>query len=77
MLTMMYLPDRKRFLQLVSQSRGDVVLHLPDNSRLSLKQDPTAQRLLQVMDPGQDGLQITLTNPTDTTAFMRYMLEAT
>ena len=76
MLTMLYLPDRSRFLGLVARSRGDVVLHLPDNSRLSLKEDPSARRLLQVMDPGREGLRITLTDPADTSEFMRYMLEA-
>ncbi len=70
------IPDAGRFLDLVEQSHGGVTLHLPDGNQLNLKQSHTAQQLFQIMHPGEAGLQISLSNPTDTAAFIRYMMEA-
>lgn len=70
------IPDTNRFLDLVGKSRGDVTLHLSDGSQVELKQARTAQQLLRIVDPGQSGLDIRLSNPADTLDFIQYMMEA-
>ena len=70
------IPDAGDFISLVKKSRGEVMLYLPDGSRLDLKQSHAAQQLFQVMSPGQPGLHIGLSNPADTPAFIQYMMEA-
>lgn len=70
------IPDTNRFLDLVGKSRGDVTLHLPDGSQVELKQNHTAQKLLQIMHPGRSGLDIHLSNSADTLDFIQYMMEA-
>lgn len=70
------IPDTEGFLDLVQESRGDVTLRLPGGDQLDLKQDRDAQQFFQMMHPGQSGLQISLSNPADAPAFIRYMMEA-
>ena len=42
-----------------------------------LKKDTTARSMLQMMDTApKKGFDITVTDPTDVTGFLRYMLEA-
>lgn len=77
MLKILIMPNVEKFLSLVKQSCGDVLLHLPDGSQCSLKRDHTAQQMLQVMRPGQDGLSISFSNPGDAPAFLRYLVEVT
>ena len=76
MFKIMIMPNAEKFLSLVKQSCGDVLLHLPDGSQCSLKQDHTARQLFRVMQPGQDGISISFSNPSDTPTFLRYMMEA-
>lgn len=76
MFKIMMIPNTEKFLSLVNQSRGDVLLHLPDGGRCSLKQDHTARQILRTMRPGQDGISISFSNRGDIPAFMRYMMEA-
>ena len=76
MFKIMMLPDSENFLNVVERSRGQVLLHLPDNTRCDLKRDHTARQLLRAMHPGQEGLCIRLTNPSDLSGFVRYMMEA-
>lgn len=76
MIQILLMPDAEKFLSLVRQSCGDVLLHLPDGSRCSLKQDHTARQMLRTMQPGQGGISISISNPADTPAFLRYMMEA-
>lgn len=70
------IPDTGSFLNLVRRSQGDVILHLPDGNKLNLKQNHTAQQVLQILCPGQSGLQISLSSSADAPAFIRYMMEA-
>lgn len=75
-MTIFSIPDTGDFFDLIKQSHGDVTLHLPDGYRLNLKQSDTAQQLFQIMCPKDAGLHISLSNPTDAPAFIRYMMEA-
>ena len=69
--------DKDRFMQQVAASRGSVLLHLANGETCDLKKDTTARSMLQMMDTApKKGFDITVTDPTDVTGFLRYMLEA-
>lgn len=68
------IPNMERFLNLVARSRGKVLLHLPDNTRYDLKEDGAVRQLFQTMQPGRDGVRITLSDPGDIPAFINYMI---
>lgn len=74
MLKIIAMPNAEKFLSLIRQCCGDVLLHLPDGSRCSLKQDHTAQQLLRSMRPGQDGISISLSDPGDAFTLVKYMI---
>ena len=74
MFKIMMLPDSENFLNVVERSRGQVLLHLPDNTRCDLKRDNTARQLLRAMRPGQEGLCISLSDARDVPAFLDYMI---
>lgn len=76
MFKILLIPNTEKFLSLVKQSCGDVLLHLPDGSQCSLKQNHTAQQMLRTMQPGRDGISISFSNPGDAPTFLRYMMEA-
>lgn len=74
MFKIMMLPDADHFLNVVEHSRGQVLLHLPDNTRCDLKRDNTARQLLRAMRPGREGLCISLSDARDVPAFLDYMI---
>lgn len=76
MMTIFMIPDPEKFMKVVFQSRGEVLLHLPDGSCCDLKRSIVAGQLLRVMEPGREGLRISLTDQGDLPAFARYMSEA-
>ena len=55
MFQIMMLPDADNFLKVVEGSYGQVLLHLPDDTRCDLKRDHTARQMLRVMRPTQEG----------------------
>lgn len=75
MFKILFIPNAETFLSLISRSRGDVLLHLPDGSRCSLKRDHTAQQMLQVTQPGRNGISISFSDPGDAPAFFQYLVE--
>ena len=70
------MPNPEKFLSLVRQSCGNVLLHLPDGRQCDLKRDHTAQQMLRTMELSRDGLSISFSDPDDTPAFIKYMMEA-
>ena len=68
--------DKDRFMRQVSASRGSVLLHLDNGKTCDLKKDDTASSLMRMMDAPRKGFDITVTDPSDVTGFLRYMLEA-
>lgn len=75
MFQIMLMPNAEKFLSLVQQSRGDVLLHLPDGSLCSLKGDHTAAQMLRSMRLGRGGVSISVSDPGDAPMFLRYMME--
>lgn len=76
MLKIHLMPNAEKFLALVRQSCGDVLLHLPDGSLCSLKQNRTARQMFRAMQPGRDGISISFSNPGDVPAFLTYLIGA-
>lgn len=74
MFKIMMLPDTENFFRVVEQSRGQVLLHLPDNTSCDLKRDNTARQLLRFLKPDRDGLCISLSDARDVPAFLDYMI---
>lgn len=74
-MTLFFIPDAEKFLNLVEKSRGNVMLHLPDGSQTDLKESRDARQILQMTLPGRAGLRISLSDPEDTPAFIQYMME--
>lgn len=64
MFQFMLMPNTETFLSLVNQSRGDILLHLPDGNECSLKRDRTAQQMFRTMQPGKDGISISFSSPS-------------
>lgn len=75
-IKILIVPNAEKFLSLAKQSCGDVLLHLPDGSQRSLKRDHIAQQMFRAMQPGQDGISVSFSDPGDAPAFLRYMMEA-
>ena len=74
MFQIMMLPDADNFLKVVEGSYGQVLLHLPDDTRCDLKRDHTARQMLRAMRPGPEGLCISLSDARDVPAFLDYMI---
>lgn len=74
MFKIMMMPDAENFLGVVERSYGQVLLHLPDDSRCDLKRDHTARQLLRTMRPGREGLCVSLSDARDVPAFLDYMI---
>jgi len=74
MFQIMMLPDADNFLKVVEGSYGQVLLHLPDDTRCDLKRDHTARQLLRAMRPREEGLCISLSDARDVPAFLDYMI---
>lgn len=76
MLKILLIPNTDRFLEKVNSCSGDVVLHLPDQSTCSLKNDRIAAQMLRMMDVNKNGLTLSLTNPSDYSIMLNYMVGA-
>jgi hypothetical protein len=75
MIKFLSIPNPDKLLSIVDGSRGNVYLRLPDGNQCDLKREPLARQLLRTMVPGKDGVQLSLSNPDDIPAFLRYMVE--
>lgn len=76
-IKLLKLPNVDKFLNLVAQSRGDVLLQLPDGNLCDLRRDHTAREMLRILRPGREGISIHVSDPSDAPSFLRYMMEVT
>lgn len=76
MIKLLLIPDADRFLEKVNSCNGDVVLHLPDDSTCSLKNDHVAAQMVRMMNISKDGLRLSLTDPADLPILFNYMVNA-
>ena len=70
-----FIQDTEKFINMVENSRGDVIVNLPNGSHINLKQSRTAKQLFKIMNPGHSGLNISLSDSDDVPVFLRYMME--
>ena len=76
MLKILMIPNTESFLEKVNSCNGDVVLHLPDESTCSLKNNHIATQMLRLMDVNKNGLTLSLTDPADVSIMLNYMVNA-
>ena len=76
MLKILMIPNTDKFLEKVNSCNGDVVLHLPDESTCSLKNNHIATQMLRLMDVNKNGLTLSLTDPADMSIMLNYMVNA-
>lgn len=74
MFKILKMPDANRFLKIVEQSHGQVLVQLPDGSQCDLKQDHVAKEIVRTMQPREDGICIDLSDKRDLPAFVRYLV---
>ena len=68
--------DKNRFMKQVAASRGSIILHLDNGTTCDLTKDREASAIFQTMDAPKKGFSISVSDPSDVTGFLRYMLEA-
>ena len=71
-----WIPNTRVLLELAAASCGEVFLNLPDGSRADLKRDGAVRQLLRMLQPGEEGLRLSLSDRGDVASFMRYLSEA-
>ena len=76
MLKILMIPNTDKFLEKVNSCNGDVVLHLPDESTCSLKNNHIATQMRRLMDVNKNGLTLSLTDPADVSIMLNYMVNA-
>ena len=80
MFKIQLVPNMDRFLKVVEQCRGDVILSLPPRTSCSLKTNDAARQLLRTLAGGQGrlnaGIDIRLSDKRDFPAILRHMMEA-
>lgn len=75
-LKIRYVPNTFDFIQEIRQSQGTVWAKLSDGSLCSLKQEPAAMSLLQLLSPGPEGLELFLSDSSDFSRFFHYLLNS-
>lgn len=76
MFTFTNIPNMDAFLKVVEESRGQVQLHLPNQSVCELKGSDLSQQISRSLRSAGVPLRISLSDPQDTPSFLRYMMEA-
>lgn len=71
-----WIPNTHALLELAAASCGEVFLNLPDGSRADLKRDGAVRQLLRMLQPGEEGLRLSLSDRGDVASLMRYLSEA-
>lgn len=76
MLRIMLISDMEKFLEKVLKCRGDVLLHLTNDTVCNLKTDSTAMEVLKLFKVNGNELCLTLTDPRDYAIMVEYMMHA-
>lgn len=76
MIEITMLADPERFLSVINNSHGDVILQLPDESRINLKESKLTQQLIRLLKTDAGSILIDVTDRKDIPAFIRYLTEA-
>ena len=73
-LNLKQIPNANKLEKVIKESKGSVLLKLPNDEFYNLKEEKMGTQLLKVFQPGTDGLEIQLTNEEDFVHFLSYMV---
>ncbi len=77
MLRFTFIPNKKRFLELINSCKGSVLIHLPDNTTRDLKCDSTAYQMLEMLPLNTVDLCLSFSDHRDSSKFIEYLMRAT
>ncbi|MCI8635114.1 MAG: hypothetical protein HFJ05_05895 [Eubacterium sp.] len=75
-LNLKQIPNAERLEKVIKESKGTVLLKLPNNELYNLKEEEMGTQLLRVLVPGTDGLDIQVSEGEDFIQFVSYMVNA-
>ena len=75
-LNLKQIPNAERLEKVIKESKGTVLLKLPNNELYNLKEEEMGTQLLRVLVPGTDGLDIQVSEAEDFIQFVSYMVNA-
>lgn len=75
-LNLKQIPNAEKLEKVIKESKGTVLLKLPNNETYNLKEEQMGTKLLQVFKPGADGLDIQVSEGEDFIQFVSYMVNA-
>lgn len=73
-LNLKQIPNANKLEKVIKESKGNVLLKLPNNEFYNLKEEKMATQLIKVFKPGRDGLDIELSEKEDFVHFLSYMV---
>ena len=72
----MSIPNKEKFVKLIEECQGSVLLHLPDCTTLDLKSNSAARQMLKLLPCEGCSLHLSFSDPYDSSAFLSYMIQA-
>lgn len=73
-LNLKQIPNAEKLEKVIKESKGNVLLRLPNNEVYDLKEDKMGTQLLKVLVPGADGMDIQVSDGEDFIQFVSYMM---
>lgn len=74
MIRVMNINNIESFLKMTDETKGDVMLKLPDGTEADLKHSHTVRQMLRVMPIKDAELNIQLTDNSDLPMFLHYLM---
>ncbi len=75
-LNLKRIPNAEKLEKVIRESKGNVLLRLPNNEVYDLKEDKMGTQLLKVLVPGEEGMDIQVSDGEDFIQFVSYMMNA-
>ena len=75
-LNLKRIPNAEKLEKVFRESKGNVLLRLPNNEVYDLKEDKMGTQLLKVLVPGEEGMDIQVSDGEDFIQFVSYMMNA-
>ncbi len=75
-LNLKRIPNAEKLEKVIRESKGNVLLRLPNNEVYDLKEEKMGTQLLKVLVPGEEGMDIQVSDGEDFIQFVSYMMNA-